>query len=119
MIINGEITQCVFIKRRYHKLMEFCPHCGQHLQGHKDFCRHCGPEICWWFESQDMLAKLGLEEEESWREENGELHPRGWERGDDGKFHPFSWVSREDGKYYPHDWVMGKYDGIYRPLGRE
>ena len=95
--------------------MEFCPHCGLHLQGHKDFCRNCGPERCWWFKDQDILAQLGLEEEESWREENSESHPRGWERGADGKFHPFSWVSREDDKYYPPDWVRGKYDKICRP----
>jgi hypothetical protein len=96
--------------------MEFCPHCGNHLKGHRDFCRTCGPKVCWWFENQGILSKLGLEEEESWRDENAETYPRGWERGKDEKFHPFSWKrSKEDGKYHPHDWIRSKHDDIYHP----
>lgn len=97
--------------------MEFCPHCGSHLEGHREFCRHCGPKVCWWFGKEEIVDKLGLTEEDSWREENGEVHPRGWERSkEDGRFHPFSWVrSKEDGRYYPHDWVLDEHDDIYRP----
>jgi hypothetical protein len=95
--------------------MEFCPHCGLHLKGHRDFCRHCGPAICWWFQNQAIVDKLGLTEEESWREENGEVHPRGWERKEDGHYHPFSWVqSKSDGRYYPSDWVRDEW-GVYAP----
>lgn len=96
--------------------MEFCPHCGLHLKGRKDYCRSCGPAVCWWFENKEILAQLGLKEEESWRDENGEMHPRGWERKDDGRFHPYAWKkSTIDGRYYPFNWLPSKKDGIYRP----
>lgn len=60
-----------------------------------------------------------MTEAESWRDENGEVHPRGWDRGDDGRFHPPTWaLSEKDGRFYPIDWVRG-IDGIYRPKGWE
>ena len=95
--------------------MEFCPHCGHHLEGHRDFCLNCGPRVCWWFDNEEIQSNLGLGEEESWREDNSEAHPRGWERKEDGFYHPFSWVRSEiDGRYYPHDWVR-EINGVYVP----
>lgn len=85
--------------------MEFCPHCGIHLRGHKQFCINCGPQISWWFENKKIVSKLGLEDEETWRNENGEVHTRGWERKEDGRYHPFSWVrNKVDDRYYPPNW---------------
>ena len=95
--------------------MEFCPHCGLHLGGRRDFCPSCGPRVCWWFADREIVNRLGLAEEESWREANGNAHPRGWERKEDGRFHPFSWVRSEiDERYYPHDWVR-EINGVYTP----
>lgn len=71
--------------------------------------------MCWWFGNHEIVEQLGLEEEESWRDENGQAHSRGWELKEDGKYHPFSWTrSRLDGRFYPHDWRLDE-TGVYAP----